>query len=212
MDKIYYISQGATVEEHLRCIAAVCSAGGRLIQLRLKDVSLEIYIRVAEAAKAICDRYQAHLIINDNVEVTRSVRAYGIHLGQKDMAPAEARGMLCDTMIVGGTANTLDDCLDLIKQDADYIGLGPFAPTQTKKELSPVLGLKGYTYIISALQKMGHVIPVYAIGGITENDIDDLQATGVYGIAVSGMLTQDDTDQIRTKIELTRKIFNEDCS
>jgi len=210
MDQIYYISQGTTVEEHLRNIAAVCGAGGQFIQLRLKDISLESYIRAGEAAKAICDRYGAQLIINDNVDVCRSVRSYGIHLGQKDLAPEEARRMLCETMIIGGTANTLNDCLELIKQGVDYIGLGPFRHTTTKKELSPVLGLKGYTSIISSLQAMGHITPVYAIGGITENDIDDLKTTDVYGIAVSGMLSRDPKDQLRAKMEYVRNIFSDD--
>jgi len=209
MDKIYYISQGETVQDHLQYIAAVCSAGVRLIQLRLKGVSLETHIRAAEAAKAICDRYQAHLVINDSIEVSRSICPYGIHLGQKDMSPKEAKRMLYDHIVIGGTANTLTNCLELIKQGVDYIGLGPFKHTTTKKDLSPILGITGYKQIISTLNKMGHSIPIYAIGGITVEDIDNLKRTGVYGIAVSGMLSMKDTDQLQTKIERCRNAFGE---
>lgn len=205
MDNIYYISQGETVQEHLKHIAAVCRAGVQSVQLRLKEVSLESYIRVAEAAKGICDRYQAHLVINDNVDVARSICSPGIHLGKKDMNPSEASAMVCENMIIGGTANTIEDCLELIKQKVDYIGLGPFRHTETKKELSPTLGVEGYKNILKTLKSLGHTTPVYAIGGITEDDLDDLYATGVYGVAVSGMLSHSSEEQLEKKIERCRE-------
>ena len=69
-----------------------------------------------------------------------------------------------------------------------YIGLGPYQFTETKKNLSPVLGKNGYLTILEELQT---ATPIIAIGGITLDDISDIMSTGVYGIAVSGEITQD---------------------
>lgn len=197
LPSLYYISQGKTAENHLQNIEKVCENGVRLVQLRLKNVSLNEYKKTAQKAKEICDTYKATLLINDNVEVAKSINAEGIHLGKDDMCPLEARSVLTNEIIIGGTANTLEDCLQLIDKKVDYIGLGPFRFTETKKKLSPILGLEGYQKIITALQKQGCHIPIYAIGGIKTEDIDALFNTGVYGIAVSGLLTN--TNEITSK-------------
>jgi len=91
-------------------------------------------------------------------------------------------------MILGGTANTLDDILKRIEEGADYIGLGPFRFTQTKQNLSPVLGLEGYRRQLKMMKQLGQFIPVIAIGGITADDIPEIMETGIYGVAMSGAI------------------------
>ena len=76
--------------------------------------------------------------------------ADGVHLGKNDMSPSDARKILGNGYIIGGTANTLDDIERLIKEGVDYIGLGPFRYTETKKNLSPILGIDGYKKILMA--------------------------------------------------------------
>lgn len=169
-------------------IENACIAGCRLIQLRLKDISFEDYKQAAILAKGICIQFGAVLIINDNAKVALEAKADGIHVGKNDLPPNEVR-KLAPNLIVGGTANTLEDCLALIEQQVDYIGLGPFRFTGTKKELSPILGLEGYHSILSNLQTLGHLTPVYAIGGILPSDAAGLYATGIYGLAISGVMT-----------------------
>ena len=97
---------------------------------------------------------------------------------------------LGEKAIIGGTANTLEDVIALI-DDVDYIGLGPFKFTETKTHLSPILKLNGYEKIINQLKTICAVkgLPIIAIGGINLKDIEPLLATGIYGIAVSGLLT-----------------------
>lgn len=90
--------------------------------------------------------------------------------------------------MIGGTANTLQECETLLTKEVDYIGLGPFKFTITKDNLPPVLGLNGYAEIIEALQTE---IPIIGVGGITTEDISDILETGVSGIAVSGEITRD---------------------
>ena len=90
------------------------------------------------------------------------------------MSPSDARKILGNGYIIGGTANTLDDIERLIKEGVDYIGLGPFRYTETKKNLSPILGIGGYKKILTACKEKGYTIPIVAIGGITKNDIPEI--------------------------------------
>ncbi|MBQ4819774.1 thiamine phosphate synthase [Aquimarina sp. MMG016] len=196
MTGLQYISQGNTPKEHLHNIEQVCKAGGRWIQLRLKDVDMATYLNTALKCREICDRYEAIMIINDNVGVAKAAQADGVHLGLEDMNPIEARKILGENYIIGGTANTLENCMQHIKDKVDYVGLGPFRYTKTKKKLSPILGLEGYKKIISEFRIQNSELPIVAIGGIETKDIEVLMRTGVSGIAVSGMLTdQEDLEQ-----------------
>ncbi len=197
---LQYISQGNTPEEHLQNIKEVCKAGVKWIQLRLKDTDMATYLNTALKCRNICDQQEVIMIINDNVGVAKAVMADGVHLGLQDMSPKEARKILGDNFIIGGTANTFEDCKQHINAGVDYIGLGPFRYTKTKKNLSPILGLEGYRKICSELQVQDIQIPIVAIGGITPNDIPEIIRTGVNGIAVSRMLThqKDIKEKIKT--------------
>ncbi len=187
--KLQYITQGKNPEDHLHNLKKVCEAGGKWIQLRLKNVEENKYIAIAEQAKKICDAFGSKLIINDTVSIALKINADGVHLGKNDMPPAKAREILGSQKIIGATANTLNDCIELHNQSVDYIGLGPYRFTTTKENLSPILGLAGYSYILHELKKKNFNLPIIAIGGILEKDISPILKTGVSGVAVSGMLT-----------------------
>ncbi len=189
ISKIHYISQGKTPQEHLENIRRMCAAGADWIQLRLKSDSFEAVLETAKAAKNICDEFQVKLIINDFPEVAKKMNADGVHLGKEDSCPLEARKLLGPDKIIGGTANTLEDCEKLCEKQVDYIGLGPFRFTTTKKNLSPVLGPAGYRKLLSNLRAKGQSIPVIAIGGIVPEDLPVLVESGVNGVAISGWLT-----------------------
>ncbi|MDY8135025.1 thiamine phosphate synthase [Aquimarina sp. 2201CG5-10] len=205
MIRIQYISQGNTPEDHLYNIEQVCKAGGRWIQLRLKDVDMATYLNTALKCREICDQYDAIMIINDNVGVAKAALADGVHLGLEDMNPIEARKVLGENYIIGGTANTLENCMQHIVDKVDYIGLGPFRHTTTKKKLSPILGAHGYQEILSEIRNQNSEIPIVAIGGIKIEDIETLIQSGVSGIAVSGMLT--DQKDLEQKIENIRMLI-----
>ncbi|MDR2692557.1 MAG: thiamine phosphate synthase, partial [Dysgonamonadaceae bacterium] len=134
--------------------------------------------------------YGADLYINDHVEICRRIGATGVHLGKSDMPPGEARKILGKNFIIGGTANTFEDILRLNAEGVDYIGLGPFRFTATKKNLSPVLGLPGYKQIMEQCAVRGINLPVFAIGGITAGDIPALLNSGITGIAMSSAILQ----------------------
>ncbi|MDR1739387.1 MAG: thiamine phosphate synthase, partial [Bacteroidales bacterium] len=90
--------------------------------------------------------------------------------------------------ITGGTANTFSDIEKHYADGANYVGVGPFRFTETKKNLSPVLGLQGYEDIVLQCNKAGIDIPIFAIGGIRIEDIPTLMRTGIYGIAISSLI------------------------
>jgi len=187
--KLHYISQGNTVEEQLKNIQNALDNGCKWIQLRFKNQTDTTCFKLAEAVKILCEEYLANFIINDNVSLAQEIAADGVHLGLSDMRIKDARIILGKTKIIGGTANTFEDIQNHIQNGCDYVGLGPFQFTTTKEKLSPILGLKGYQSIIQQMKNQNIKIPIYAIGGITLNDIEYLMQTGIYGIAVSGLIT-----------------------
>ncbi|MBU3024306.1 MULTISPECIES: thiamine phosphate synthase [Zobellia] len=186
--KLHYISQGKTPEEHLENIQKACTSGAELVQLRLKNVKKTVVLKTAEKARELTAHFQTRLIINDHYQIAKEVQADGVHLGKTDADPVVARKLLGDYYIIGGTANTLDDCLALVKKGVNYIGLGPFRFTTTKENLSPIIPLIGYQGIVGELNSD---MPIIAIGGITIDDVPEILKTGVYGIAASGEITKD---------------------
>lgn len=185
--KLHYISQGNSPKAHIENIQKACASGAELVQLRLKNISEKKVIKLAEEARKITSHFQTRLIINDYFKIAKAIKADGVHLGKTDTCPTLARKHLYTWQIIGGTANTLQDCEVLIGKEVDYIGLGPFRFTTTKSNLSPILGLNGYTAIIEALNTK---IPIIGIGGITTEDITNIIETGIYGIAISGEITR----------------------
>lgn len=177
--------------------------GCRWIQLRMKDAPLEEVERVALQLKPLCQACEAILILDDHVELAKKLKVDGVHLGKNDMPIDEARRLLGESFIIGGTANTFEDARKHVATGADYLGVGPFRFTTTKKNLSPVLGLEGYVSIMQQMQEAGIRVPVVAIGGITYEDIPAIMQTGVNGIALSGSILQ-----AENPVEETRRIIN----
>lgn len=178
--------------------------GCRWIQLRMKQAGEEEFIETAEQVRRLCDHYQATFIIDDHVEWVHRVKADGVHLGLKDMPVDEARRILGPDVIIGGTANTIEDVVMHARRGANYIGCGPFRFTTTKEKLSPILGLEGYRNITAEMKKRGIRLPIVAIGGITRADIPEIMQTGVTGIALSGTIlnAEDPVEETRRILQL----------
>lgn len=187
--KLQYISQGATASEQLYNIQQALEAGCNWIQLRFKNATDNDISALAAEVKKICTKYTATFIINDHPHIAKAVDADGVHLGLSDLPINEAKKIVGTDKIIGGTANTLEHVLQRVEEGCNYIGLGPLRFTTTKEKLSPVLGLQGYKKIMDALAERQIQIPVYAIGGIVLEDIEAIMQTGVYGVAVSGIIT-----------------------
>lgn len=167
--------------------------GCRWIQLRMKGVGASLLETTALVVQEICKQYGATFIIDDDVALAKKINADGVHLGKNDMSVAEARKMLGERFIVGGTVNSYEDVLFHMQGAApDYFGCGPFRYTSTKKNLAPVLGENGYVDILRKMRDGNIDIPLVAIGGICKEDIPHLLECGVDGIALSGSILNAD--------------------
>lgn len=188
MVSLQFITHQNERYSYLESARMALEGGCKWIQLRMKDAPLNEVEAVAIQLKPLCKEHEAIFILDDHVELAKKLEVDGVHLGKMDMPISEARQILGEAFIIGGTANTFEDVVGHYRAGADYVGIGPFRFTATKKNLSPVLGLEGYTAILAQMQEVHIELPVVAIGGITYEDIPDILQTGVNGIALSGTI------------------------
>jgi thiamine-phosphate pyrophosphorylase len=190
MEKLQYISQGFTIEDQELNIRKALDNGIKWIQVRWKNAPENEFIKLCEISKKLCSENQTVCIINDHIQIAKLIDADGVHLGLNDESIEVARQILGENKIIGGTANTIGDVLQRINEGCDYIGLGPLRFTSTKEKLSPILDFEGYEKIIQDLKERSIEIPkIFAIGGVVLEDIELLQQIGIYGVAVSGQIT-----------------------
>lgn len=187
--RLQFITSPST-QSYLQQIQSVVMGGGNWVQLRMKEEKTENIEKVALEALSFCMDNGATFIMNDHVDIAAKIGADGVHLGKNDMAPDEARTILGPQAIIGGTANSFDDIERLATLGVDYIGLGPFRFTETKKNLSPVLGSQGYRAILNQCKEAGINLPVIAIGGLLPDDLPELFKTGVHGVAISSYIAK----------------------
>lgn len=205
---LQFISHYTDRYTYLDSIRLALEGGCRWIQLRMKDATDDEVRPIALVAQRLCREAGATFIIDDRVGLVRELHADGVHLGQNDMPIREARRLLGDGFIIGGTANTFEQVRTHYESSADYIGCGPFRFTTTKQKLAPVLGLDGYRTIISEMEATHIHIPIVAIGGITEEDIPDILQTGVTGIALNGTVLRAD-DPVQKMKQLINTVNHE---
>ncbi len=204
---ITHPSEKMTILEEIENVIA---GGCKWVQLRMKDAEKEEIKEVARKAKEICKENDVILVIDDYVDIAKELELDGVHLGKNDMPVGEARKLLGEEFIIGATANTFDDIEALRHTDIDYIGLGPFRFTSTKKNLSPVIGIDGYAEIMRRKAESSINLPIVAIGGICYDDINDIMDTGISGIAVSGSLinAENMTNETERMISLLESIID----
>lgn len=190
--KLHYISQGDSPKAHIENIQKACTSGIELVQLDLKNVSDNKMLKIAQEAREITSHYQTRLLISAHYKIAIDVKADGVHLGPTDACPTLVRKQLYSWQMIGGTANSLQDCEALLDKDVDYISLGPFRSTTTTE--SPALGLNGYTAITETVKTE---TPIIGVGGIGIADVTAILGTGISGLAVSGEITRN-FDSIRT--------------
>ncbi len=185
ISRLHYITQDLAAKTHWEQAAIACAGGADWVQLRVKNASEEQWKTIALKTQEVCVKHGAKLIINDNAALALEILADGVHLGKTDMSPRDARNLLGENFIIGGTANTFEDVQALAGAKVDYIGYGPYRFTSTKENLSPIVGLEGYKKLVQRMKSEGIDIPVIGIGGVKEIDVKLLLQAGLYGVAVS---------------------------
>ena len=196
---LQFISHYTERYSYLDSIRLALEGGCKWVQLRMKGATDDDVRPIACEALDLCRQAGATFIIDDRVALVKELGADGVHLGKNDMPIAEARQLLGPNCIIGGTANTFADIVAHHRASANYIGCGPFRFTTTKDNLSPVLGLEGYRHIVEQMRQVRIDLPIVAIGGITAEDIPDILATGITGIALSGTILRADDPIAETK-------------
>lgn len=185
---LQYITSTSSPVPVVEQVKKVIEGGCRWIQVRMKDATDEEISKVIEEIKPLCIEKEAFLILNDRVELAKTLDVGGVHLGKTDMLPSQARMILGPAAVIGCTANTTEDIMAVKALDIDYIGIGPFRYTDTKKNLAPVLGLEGIKSICDYMNENEINIAHVAVGGIKKEDVKALMDAGCNGVAVSGAI------------------------
>lgn len=200
--KIYGITDSSWGHNFFDILESLLGDGVTMIQLREKELTEEQYIEKAEKTIKLCHRYKVPVIINDNVEVAYRSGADGVHLGQGDGFPQEARKILGPDAIIGVTAKTPDQARKAEAEGADYLGSGALFVTETKKDAKP-LTFEEFSHVCNSVD-----IPVVAIGGITADNIMLLRHLPMKGFAISaGLLDQEKRSRVRALKHKIDKIF-----
>ena len=171
------------------CVACAIAGGASFVQLREKSASSGEKAALARAISPLCRAAGAPFVIDDDVDVALAVSADGVHVGQSDIACAEARAALGAGKIVGVSAQTVAQALAAQQAGADYLGVGAVFGTPTKPDAELV-----------SLAMLAD-IPVVAIGGLNERTLDSLAKTGVAGAAVvSALFSAPDIEQAARRL------------
>ncbi len=174
-----YTKHGETLVKN---IEATIRGGVTMVQYREKDYTKIAVLQQGMAIREVCKINKIPLIINDSIELTQKLDADGVHLGQSDESPLEARKILGESKIIGVTAKTVEQAMQAENEGADYLGVGAVFPSGTKKEALQIT-FEQLKKIVQSVK-----IPVVAIGGINSENIELLQNCGISGIAVIGAL------------------------
>ena len=181
--------------------------GATCIQLREKQLDDKTFLQEAIEIQKLCKQYQVPFIVNDNVEIAKDMHADGIHVGQSDMEALDVRKELGKDVILGVSAQTVEQAKKAEAHGADYLGVGAVFPTGSKDDADDVSHetLKAICEAVS--------IPVIAIGGITQDNVKELAGSGIVGIAViSAIFAQKDITQATKDLKQATEQMLNDCS
>lgn len=176
--------------------------GATMIQIREKHLDRDAFLAEALELKALCNQYSVPFLVNDDVDLAVEVGADGVHVGQHDMEAGQVRSKVGPDMILGVSAQTVEQALRAQEAGADYLGVGAVFPTGTKDDADAV----SYDTLRDICQAVD--IPVVAIGGITKDNVSSLSGSGICGIAVvSALYAQRDIEAAaRELLALTKEM------
>jgi thiamine-phosphate diphosphorylase len=175
---LYVITEPA-LRDPLETARAVLQAGVRLLQLRDKTATTRQLAQIGQQLRALTRQHDARLIVNDRLDVALAVEADGVHLGQDDLPVSLARRIAGKQLLIGVSAETVDEARQAEADGADYLGVGPMFATPTKPDAGAPVGSERLRAIKHAVR-----IPVFGIGGITLQNAPAVLNAGADGICV----------------------------
>lgn len=178
-------------------VRAAVAGGVTCVQLREKECSTRQFVTEARAVRELLAGTGIPLIINDRIDVALAVGADGVHLGQTDMLIADARRLVGSSMLIGISAECVDDAVRAQAEGADYVGISPVFSTPTKTDTAPALGLEGVGLIRAAVS-----LPLVGIGGIDPGNAAEVIRAGCDGVAVvSAIVSAPDPQKAATELK-----------
>lgn len=189
----------AAVADMLQAIEKALDGGVSAVQLREKDLTTRELLALAYTVRKMTKRYGAKLFINDRVDIALAVAADGVQLGRASMPVQAARKASGGGLMVGVSTHSVDEAREAQEEGADFITLGPIYETPSKMQYGRPIGLPVLRDAAGSLSR-----PVFAIGGIRLDRLEEVLRQGAYGIAlISAILTAKDVR--KTSAEFVRK-------
>jgi thiamine-phosphate pyrophosphorylase len=195
LPKLYPITTAAVAATHPEQVEQMIRGGATFIQIRDKDAGAKALLAAVRDAVAIANRAAARIIVNDRVDVALLAGAHGVHLGQDDLPPEEARKILGPDSIIGLSTHSVEQAVAALDELIDYIAIGPVYQTATKTDTDPIVGLEG----VAAVRNVIGDLALVAIGGIGLDNCRAVIDAGANSVAVISGLQRDD----RSIAELT---------
>ena len=191
-DKILYLVTDEAAcrgKDFFESVEAAIRGGVSIVQLREKNLSTRDFYQKGLKLKKLCQDYGVTILVNDRLDIAQAIGADGVHLGQTDMPIEVAKEILGPDKIIGITAKTIDQALDAQEAGADYIGVGAFYPTPTKKD-AVLLDRSQLDMILERVR-----IKKYAIGGLGLDNVDKIRSYDMDGVCIiSDILASDDCE------------------
>lgn len=188
--------------------AAMLEGGARVLQIRHKGLWSQAAYEAARAVASLCGEAGATLIVNDRADIAKLLGA-GLHVGQDDLAPGDARALLGDRRVIGYSSHNAAQLCDAAAEPVDYVALGPIFSTPSKQNPDPVVGLEELRRCRALVEK-----PLVAIGGITRENARAVFDAGADAVAVIADLLPDSAaaPDLRQRIEEWREIAGENVA
>jgi len=171
----------------------ILQSGATFLQLREKNIDDDEYLALAKKIKLIADKYKVPFVIDDNVNVAVKSGADGVHVGQEDMKASCVRELIGDNKILGVSVQTVEQAIKAEEDGADYLGIGPVFPTDTKPGVATV----DLEIVKKIKEKVS--IPILVIGGINDRSIYDVVKTNTDGVAVVSYIFASEDKKESTK-------------
>ncbi|MBH0178888.1 MAG: thiamine phosphate synthase [Nitrospira sp.] len=160
-------------------LKASAEAGARIFQYRNKSASMKEAYADASVLRKVASELGVTFIVNDRCDLALAVDADGVHLGQGDLPYSYARTVMGKSKLIGLSTHTMDQVKEAETLKPDYIGFGPIFKPGSKQDHDPVVGIQGLCAVRSLT-----ALPIFAIGGITLENVGEVMTAGANGVAV----------------------------
>lgn len=197
LSKIYPITDTRLARfSHAEQVKKLIKGGAKFIQLREKYASPKDFYADAIEAIKIARAENVKILINDRVDIALALKANGVHLGQDDLSPIEARKILGENAIIGFSTHNLEQAFKAVRLPIDYLAIGPVFATQTKENPDKMVGIEGVKKVREAIGDF----PLVAIGGINSANFLEVLSAGADSVAIIRDLLLD-ADKITEKMK-----------